>query len=118
MALRQRAFTLIELLVVFAIIATLLSFVAPRYFRSVDRSKEAALQEMLVTFRSTLDKYHDDTGKYPNSLDDLVTAKYLRKIPVDPITGSDSTWVSVSPSDAKKGGIHDVKSGATGNSIS
>ena len=115
---RQRGFTLIELLVVFAIIATLLSLVAPRYFQSIDRSKEAALQENLATLRQALDKYQDDTGKYPNTLEDLVKARYLRKVPLDPVTESVDTWVIVSPPDSKKGGIFNVKSGAAGNSTS
>ena len=115
---RQSAFTLIELLVVFAIIATLLSLVAPRYFQSIDRSKEAALQENLATLRKALDQYQDDTGRYPNTLEDLVTAKYLRKVPIDPVTESEGTWVLVAPTDAKKGGVFDVKSGALGNSTS
>jgi general secretion pathway protein G len=115
---RQKAFTLIELLVVFAIIATLLSLVAPRYFQSIDRSKEAALQENLATLRQALDKYQDDTGRYPGSLEDLVNARYLRKVPLDPITESVDTWVLVSPPDARKGGVFNVKSGAAGNSAS
>jgi general secretion pathway protein G len=114
MAWRQSGFTLIELLVVFAIIATLLSLVAPRYFQSIDRSKEAALQENLATLRKALDQYQDDKGRYPSTLEDLVTAKYLRKVPVDPVTESVDTWVPVSPSDSKKGGIFNVKSGAPG----
>jgi general secretion pathway protein G len=118
MTRRQSGFTLIELLVVFAIIATLLSLVAPRYFQSIDRSKEAALQENLATLRQALDKYQDDTGKYPGSLEDLVNARYLRKVPLDPITESVDTWVLVSPPDARKGGVFNVKSGAAGNSAS
>jgi general secretion pathway protein G len=116
MSRRGHGFTLIELLVVFAIIATLLSLVAPRYFHSIDRSKEAALQENLVTLRKALDQYQGDTGKYPNTLEDLVATKYLRKIPVDPVTESVETWVVVSPPDARKGGVFDVRSGAPGNS--
>jgi general secretion pathway protein G len=118
MVRQQSGFTLIELLVVFAIIATLLSLVAPRYFQSIDRSKEAALQENLATLRQALDKYQDDTGKYPNTLEDLVNARYLRKVPMDPVTESAETWVLVSPPDSKKGGVFNVKSGATGNSTS
>ncbi len=109
-----RAFTLIELLVVLAIIATLLSLVAPRYFKSIDRAKEAALQENLFTLRDALDKYHEDKGRYPNTLEDLVAGRYLRKVPVDPITESSESWVTVAPPDAAKGGIFNVKSGATG----
>lgn len=115
---RQPAFTLIELLVVFAIIATLLSLVAPRYFKSIDHAKEVALRENLVTLRDALDKYYDDTGRYPNALDDLVSAKYLRSIPVDPVTDSQSSWIILPPQDVKKGAVFDVKSGATGTASS
>ena len=114
----RNGFTLIELLVVFAIIATLLTLVAPRYFQSIDRSKEAALEQNLATLRQALDQYQDDTGKYPNSLEDLVNGKYLRKVPTDPVTESAQTWILVTPADEKKGGIFNVKSGATGNSTS
>ena len=114
----RNGFTLIELLVVFAIIATLLSLVAPRYFQSIDRAKEAALEQNLVTLRQALDQYQDDTGKYPNTLEDLVKAKYLRKVPTDPVTESAQTWVLIAPPDANRGGIVNVKSGAAGNSAS
>jgi general secretion pathway protein G len=114
----SRAFTLIELLVVFAIIATLLSVVAPRYYKSIDRAKETALKENLVTLRGALDKYHDDTGRYPATLDDLVTSKYIRKVPVDPIADSDTSWIVIPPTDPSKGAVYDVRSGAPGNSPS
>lgn len=107
-------FTLIELLVVMAIIATLLTLAVPRYFGSVDRSKEAVLRQNLATMRDSLDKYYGDTGRYPDSLDDLVSKKYLRSIPADPITESASTWVVISPTDPGKGMVYDVKSGAQG----
>ena len=89
----KKGFTLIELLVVMAIIATLLSLVAPRYFHSVDKSNEAVLRENLATLRDLLDKHYADTGKYPDNLQVLVAKKYLRSIPVDPVTGSAETWV-------------------------
>ena len=108
-------FTLIELLVVMAIIALLLSIAAPRYFNSVDKTKEAVLHQDLSTMRDALDKYYGDTGKYPDSLDDLVSKKYLRKLPVDPITDSAATWVTVPPADAEQGGVYDLHSGASGN---
>ena len=112
----RRGFTLIEILVVLAILATLLSIAAPRYFGSVDRSKEVVLKENLFQIRDALDKYYADTGKYPDSLDDLVTKRYLRSPPVDPITGSATTWVVIAPQDPKRGGVYDVRSGAQGNS--
>lgn len=114
MRIRIRAFTLIELLVVLAIIATLLSLVAPRYFKSIDRAKEVTLKENLFTLRDALDKYYDDKGRYPNTLDELVAARYLRRVPQDPITESESSWVPVSAPDPAKGGIASVKSGAAG----
>lgn len=109
-------FTLIELLVVMAIIAILLTLAVPRYFHSVDKSKEAVLQQSLATMRDAIDKYYGDTGKYPDTIEDLITQKYLRKLPIDPITESASTWVTIPPEDAEKGNVYDVKSGAEGKS--
>lgn len=111
---RCAAFTLIELLVVMAIIATLLTLAVPRYFSSVDRSKEAVLRQNLATLRDSLDKYSADSGRYPDSLSDLVARKYLRSIPVDPITDSPQTWLPVASTDPHKSGIADVRSGAPG----
>jgi general secretion pathway protein G len=111
----DRGFTLIELLVVLAIIATLLSLALPRYFHSVERAREAVLRQNLATLRDALDKYYGDTGQYPNNLQDLVTRKYLRAIPVDPITESSTTWIPIPPDEPAEGGIRDVRSGAPGN---
>ena len=108
-------FTLIELLVVMAIIAMLLSLTMPRYFHSVDKSKEAALHSDLNGFREAIDKYYGDHGKYPDSLDDLVTKKYLRDIPPDPITDSNVTWVIIAPTDSSQGKVYNIRSGAPGN---
>ena len=116
MQIRRHGFTLIELLVVFAIIATLLSLVAPRYFKSIERAKEAALKENLVMLRDALDKYHGDTGRYPAALEDLVTARYIRKVPVDPVTDSDTTWIIIPSADTAKGAVYDIRSGAAGTS--
>ena len=109
-------FTLIELLVVMAIIAVLLTLAVPRYFGSLDRSKEAVLREDLFQLRDAIGKYYGDKGKYPESLEALATEKYLRRVPVDPITESAATWVVVAPEDPQKGGVYDVKSGAQGKS--
>jgi general secretion pathway protein G len=112
----QRGFTLIELLVVLAIIGTLLSLALPRYNASVDKSKEAVLRQNIATLRYAIDKYHGDTGTYPQSLEDLVTKQYLRRIPLDPVTNSEKTWIAVQATTADEQGIIDVKSGATGKS--
>ena len=113
----RRAFTLIELLVVLAIIATLLTVALPRYFSSVDRSKETVLKENLYVTRDAIGKYYADKGKYPESLEALATEKYLRNPPVDPITESATTWVIVPPEDPKKGAVYDIRSGAPGKAI-
>ena len=105
---------MIELLVVMAIIALLLTLAIPRYFGSLERSKEAVLREDLYQLRDAIGKYYGDKGKYPESLDALASEKYLRKVPVDPITESTATWVVVAPEDPQKGGVVDVKSGAQG----
>lgn len=112
---QKNGFTLIELLVVMAIIAILVSIAAPRYFNSVQKSKEAVLKQDLSTMRDAIDKYYSDNDKYPSELDDLVTKKYLRKIPIDPITDNASTWVVVPPSNPDQGGVFDLRSGAPGN---
>ena len=107
-------FTLIELLVVLAIVATLLSLVAPQYLGSVDRAKELVLKENLATLRSTLDKFYADTGRYPESLQELVQRRYLRAVPEDPVLQSAAAWVLVAPPKGEKGAVFDVRSGAPG----
>jgi len=112
-----RGFTLIELLVVLAIIATLLTIAVPRYFSSVDKSKEAVLKENLYQLRDAIGKYYADRGKYPESLQALATDKYLRSVPLDPVTDSATTWIVVAPEDPQKGGVVDVRSGAQGKAL-
>jgi general secretion pathway protein G len=112
---KEKGFTLIELLVVMAIIAMLLSLTMPRYFHSVDKSKEAALRADLNGLREAIDKYYGDNAKYPDSLDDLVAKKYLRDIPPDPMTDSNLTWVIIAPSDSSQGKVYNVRSAALGN---
>ncbi|MBW9336777.1 prepilin-type N-terminal cleavage/methylation domain-containing protein [Herbaspirillum sp. RU 5E] len=111
---RDAGFTLIELLVVLAIIGTLLALAAPRYIGSVEKAREAALRENLATMRDVIDKFYGDTGKYPASLDDLVAQRYLRKIPVDPMTESNKSWILRAPEDGAQGAVFDVRSGSQG----
>ena len=113
-----RGFTLIELLVVMAIISMLLTLAMPKYFHSVDKSREAVLRHDLQTMRDAIDKFLADRGRYPLSLEELAERRYLRSVPVDPITDSASTWVAVAPPDgAGLEGVYDVRSGAAGNSL-
>jgi general secretion pathway protein G len=92
-----RGFTLIELLVVLSIIALLLTLAVPRYIHSVDVAKEAVLSENLHLVRETIDKFYGDKGRYPESLEELVSERYLRSLPYDPITDSTSTWTIIAP---------------------
>lgn len=112
--MRRAGFTLIELLVVMAVVATLLTLVVPRYFGSIDKSKEAVLKENLHQMREAISRYHADRGKYPETLEALATDKYLRKVPLDPITESAASWVVVRPENPDKSGVYDVRSGAPG----
>lgn len=107
-------FTLVELMVVLTVIALLLSVVVPDYVGRMRRAEEAVLKENLVVMREALDKHYADAGKYPASLEELVTKRYLRSIPPDPFTQSPQTWVPVPPSDPQKGAVYDVRSAAKG----
>ena len=111
---RPNGFTLIELLVVMAIIATLLTLVAPRFMGSIDHAKETALQENLNTLRQSIDKYYGDTNSDPATLQTLVDKRYIRKVPVDPLTERDDTWQVDPPPDREQSGVYDVHSGAPG----
>jgi general secretion pathway protein G len=113
----SRGFTLIELLVVMAIIATLLTLAVPRYFHSTDRAKEAVLKQNLAQMRESIDKYYGDRGRFPDALEDLVSKRYLRKIPPDPMTETPLTWSIVPPGETGKGSVFDVKSGAQGTAL-
>ena len=89
---RRRGFTLIELLVVMAIIGILTAVALPNLAKTPIRAREAALRQDLYTFRTCIDQYFADKGRYPETLQTLVTDRYIRKIPVDPITKSADTW--------------------------
>ena len=112
---QRSGFTLIELIVVTAIVALLVSIAAPRYFQSVDRAKDNTLRTSLNVMRDAIDKFSAEKGRYPDSLSELVDARYLRAVRSDPWTGSDSTWVVVTPEDpAAQGKVYDVRSGMAG----
>lgn len=114
---RDLGFTLIELLVVLAILVLLLTVAAPRYFGGVDRAKESALKQDLAVTREAIDKFYGDQQRYPSSLNELVERKYLRTVPVDPLTESAETWQIVpAPSDLN-GTVYDLHSGAPGNGL-
>lgn len=114
MRVQHRGFTLIELIVVMTIVSLLLTLAAPRYFRSIDRSKETVLKANLMATRDALDKFHADTGRYPGQLDELVSRHYLRTLPWDPIAESATAWVIAPPADGQDGGVYDIHSSAEG----
>ncbi len=105
---KKNGFTIVELLVVLAIIALLLSIVVPRYMDKIDESKEVALRQNLISLRHSIDKFYADKGYYPEKLKDLVDKRYLREIPIDPMTG-ERYWKTTI--DTQEGhGIYDVSS--------
>jgi general secretion pathway protein G len=111
---RRRGFTLIELLVVMSIIAVLLTIAVPRYFHTLDRSRETVLRQDLSVLREAIDKHFGDYGQYPDSMTALVERRYIRAVPVDPITRSADGWQMVVSEDADHPGIRDVHSNAEG----
>jgi general secretion pathway protein G len=110
----SRGFTLIELMVVMTVIALLISIAVPRYFNSVEKAKEATLKQSLSVMRSAIDKFYGDNERYPASIKELVTKKYIRSVPMDPITESTETWVTQAPGLDTSNAVFEIKSGAPG----
>jgi general secretion pathway protein G len=111
--MRARGFTLIELLVVMAALGLLLALAAPRYYEHVDRAREVVLKNNLAAMREAVDRFRGDRGRYPDELAELVRLRYLRELPLDPITDRADSWLIVPPTGQPKG-VYDVRSAATG----
>ncbi|MHB8721738.1 MAG: type II secretion system protein [Steroidobacteraceae bacterium] len=111
-----RGFTLIELLVVMTIIGVLLTLAVPRYFRTVQRSKETVLRRDLSVVRESIDRFYGDLGQYPDALAALVEKHYIRSVPVDPFTKSAETWLLVPSEDPDHPGVRDLHSGSPDSS--
>lgn len=109
--MRVRGFTLVELLVVLLLVALLASLVTPVVIQSISRAKESTLKEDLFVMRKAIDDYYADKGGYPEDLDTLATERYIRRVPVDPITEA-RDWVLVQSDDPEQTGIVDVNSAA------
>ena len=112
--MRARGFTLIELLVVMAVLGLLLAIVAPRYVERVDTAREVTLKHNLAALREAIDRFYADRGRYPAELRELVMQRYLRDVPLDPITERSDTWVPVQPPGRSGPAVFDVHSGASG----
>jgi len=119
---RELGFTLIELLIVVSLIVVLATISLATYHNSVQRGREAVLKEDLYRMRDAIDQHFADKGKYPTSLEDLVSAGYLRAVPVDPITQSATTWQTIQAepdptNPTTEPGVYNVKSGAEGEAL-
>jgi general secretion pathway protein G len=114
---RKPGFTLIELLVVMTIIGVLLAIAVPRYFHSVARAKETVLRHDLSVIRESIDKYYADLGQYPQDLTGLIDKRYMRAVPVDPMTKSANSWLVVASDDPDHPGVRDIHSGSPENSL-
>ena len=118
----DRGFTLLELITVMAVIGILVGIALPNYKVAIMQSREAVLKDDLYRLRDLIDQYYADKGKYPASLDALVSEGSMRRIPEDPITKSADTWQTI-PAEPDPGspslepGIYDVKSGAQGTAL-
>jgi general secretion pathway protein G len=91
---RAKGFTLLELMVVISIISILMGIAAGMYYRSIQRSKEAVLKQDLFTMRQAIDQFTLDKQRAPSSLEELISADYMRALPVDPMTNQ-RDWQTV-----------------------
>ena len=102
-------FTLIELVIVMATIALLLTLALPRYFHAVDLGKQNVQRQNIATMRDAIDKFFGDQARYPESLEELVQKRYLRSVPVDPLTQLPD-WKPIAPTENSKGNVYDIRS--------
>ena len=121
-AASARGFTLIEIMIVVSLVILLSAIAFATYKNSVQRGREAVLHEDLFRLRDAIDQFYADRGKYPTDLEELASSNYIRRVPVDPMTNSSSTWVTEQAEPDPNNptaqiGISNVKSGAEGTGI-
>ncbi len=114
----RKGFSLIELMVVMSVLTILLTIAIPSYQRHTVRANEQVLKENLFQMRDAIDSFYADKRRYPNELEELVTERYLRNLPVDPFTGSSDTWVVEGPEpnsegQVAEGSVFTVRSGSS-----
>ena len=118
----REGFTLVELLIVISLISILAAMGIVQYRNSVTSAKESVLHTDLFRMRDAIDQYYADKGKYPSTLDSLVSEGYMRRLPVDPFTGSADSWTTepAEPDPSNPGadpGVYNVKSSAPGTAL-
>lgn len=111
-------FTLMEMLTVIAIMGILASIAMPSFQKGIIRGREASLKRSLFVLRDVIDQHYADHGRYPESLNELVEKRYIREIPMDPMTGSATTWILILSDQEGESGIFDVHSGSYKVSLS
>lgn len=110
----NRGFTLIELMVVLTVLAILAAIITPQYMERADDAREVVLRQDLVAMRTVIDQFYRDKARYPATLEELVKERYIRAIPVDPITERNDSWIQIAPTEGSALGVFDIRSGAKG----